>query len=217
MALRPSQHAPSRLSTGVTRKRPRSGAFKEGARAMECCSEGALCGPGRPQSAHANTHRQGTVVFGIQKVRSTRPLHRPACCLQSPAVVESAADACLDPSIDKSPQCAPSLFAQQTNNCNKLCPPSLFAQQTNTATNSVQWTLQLLVSDARTECTGSLIRGRPARRGYRFALFSDAQGTPSLRIRVGQRGQGTRTSAARRGSVVAAASITQKHRRLVAR
>ena len=201
MALRPSQHAPSRLSTGVTRKRPRSGAFKEGAQAMECCSEGALCGPGRPQSLHANTHRQGTVVFGIQKVRSTRPLHRPACCLQSPAVVESAADACLDPSIDKSLQCAPSLFAQQTN----------------TATNSVQWTLQLLVSDARTECTGSLIRGRPARRGYRFALFSDAQGTPSLRIRVGQRGQGTRTSAARRRSVVAAASITQKHRRLVAR
>ena len=131
MALRPSQHAPSRLSTGVTRKRPRSGAFKEGAQAMECCSEGALCGPGRPQSLHANTHRQGTVVFGIHKVRSTRSLHRPACCLQSPAVVESAADACLDPSIDKSLQCAPSLFAQQTNNCNKLCPPSLFAQQTN--------------------------------------------------------------------------------------
>ena len=48
-------------------------------------------------------------------------------------------------------------------------------------------------------------------------LNSDAQGTPSLRIRVGQRGQGTRTSAARRGSVVAAASISQKHRRLVAR
>jgi hypothetical protein len=48
-------------------------------------------------------------------------------------------------------------------------------------------------------------------------LNSDAQGTPSLRIRVGQRGQGTRTSAARRGSVVAAASIAHKHRRLVAR
>ena len=134
--------------------------------------------------------------------RSTRSLHRPACCLQSPVVVESAADACLDPSIDKSPQSAAApLFAQQTNNCSKLS----------------QWTSQLLVSDARTERTGSLIRTRFARRGYRFALFSDAQDTPSLRIRVGQRGQGTRTSAARRGSVVAAASITQKHRRLVAR
>ena len=64
MALRPSQHAPSRLSTvtasGVTQKSPRSGAFKEG----------ALRGPGRPQSVHANTQRPGTVVPvpGIQKV-----------------------------------------------------------------------------------------------------------------------------------------------------
>ena len=29
----------------------------------------------------------------------------------------------------------------------------------------------------------------PSRAGYRFALFSDAQGTPSRRVRVGQRGQ----------------------------
>ena len=86
-----------------------------------------------------------------------------------------------------------------------------------TAANSVQWTLQLLVSAARTECVGSLLRARLARAGYRFACFLDAQGTPSLRIRVGQRGQGTRTSAARRGSVVAPASIPQKHPRLVAR
>ena len=126
------------------------------------------------------------------------------------------------------------LSAQQTNTATIVCTITIYQIQVNiwksfgnhlekcttnknSTTNSVQWTLQLLVSDARTECTGSLIRGRPARRGYRFALFSDAQGTPSLRIRVGQRGQGTRTSAARRGSVVAAASITQKHRRLVAR
>jgi hypothetical protein len=55
--------------------------------------------------------------------RSTRSLHRPACCLQSCTVVESAADACLDPRIDKSPQSAAApLFAQQTNNCSKLCP-----------------------------------------------------------------------------------------------
>ena len=77
----------------------------------------------------------------------------------------------------------------------------------------VQWTLQLLVSDAWGDCAGSLIRARLARAGYRYACFSDAQGTPSLRIRVGQRGQATRTSAARRASVVAAASIAQKHRR----
>ena len=51
--------APSRLSTGVIQKSPRGGAFKEW----------ALCGPGRPQSVRANTQRQGTVVFGIQKVR----------------------------------------------------------------------------------------------------------------------------------------------------
>ena len=154
---------------------------------------------------HTHTHIQlhsRARTLAQTLTRSTRSLHRPACCLHSSAVVESAADACLDPSIDKSPQSAAA---------------PLFAQQTINSANSVQWTLQLLVSDARTECTGSLIRTRLARRGYRFALFSDAQGTPSLRIRVGQRGQGTRTSAARRGSVVAAASITQKHRRLVAR
>ena len=81
----------------------------------------------------------------------------------------------------------------------------------------VQWTLQLLVSDAWTDCTGSLIRARLARAGYRFTLFSDAQDTPSIRIRVGQRGQGTRRTAARRGSVVAAISISQNRMRLVAR
>ncbi len=96
-----------------------------------------------------------------------------------------------------------------------VCTTNKQLQQT--PTSNFQWTLQLLVSDARTDCTGSLIRTRFARRGYRLALFSDAQGTPSLRIRAGQRGQGTRTSAARRGSVVAAASIAWKHRGLVAR
>ena len=61
MALRPSgsQHAPSRLSTGATQKSPRSGAFKEG----------ALRGPAQPPSLHANTQRQGAMVFWIQKVR----------------------------------------------------------------------------------------------------------------------------------------------------
>ncbi len=149
---------------------------------------------------HVQLHAR-TRTLAPTLTRSTRSLHRPACCLQSCTVVESAADACMDdPSIDQPPQSAAApLSAQQTNNCSK------------------QWTSQLLVSDARTECTGSLIWTRLARRGYRFALFSDAQGTPSLRIRVGQRGQGTQTSAARRGSVVAAASIAQKHRRLVAR
>ena len=81
----------------------------------------------------------------------------------------------------------------------------------------VQWTLQLLVSDAWTDCTGSLIRAKLARAGYRFACFLDAQDTPSIRIRVGQRGQGTRRTAARRGSVVAAISISQNRMRLVAR
>ena len=109
--------------------------------------------------------------------RSTRSLRRPGCCLQSLAVVESVSDACMDdPSTDQPQQSAAApLFAQQTNNCSKLCP--------------VQWTLQLLVSDAWTDCTGSLIRARLARAGYRFARFSDAQGTPSRRIRVDQRGQ----------------------------
>ena len=46
--------------------------------------------------------------------------------------------------------------------------------------------ISLLVLDAWTECTGSLIRARLARAGYRYACFSDAQGTPSLRIRVGE-------------------------------
>ena len=63
MALRPSQHAaPSRLSTGVARwqKTPGApGAFKEG----------ALRGPAQPPSSHANTQRQGAMVFWIQKVR----------------------------------------------------------------------------------------------------------------------------------------------------
>ncbi len=108
------------------------------------------------------------------------------------------------PGIERSPQSAAApLFAQQTNNCSKLCPMDVAAQ--------------LLVSDAWTDCTGSLIRARLARAGYRCARFSDAQGTPSLRIRVGQRGQGARTSATRRGSVVAAARTSQNHRRLVAR
>ena len=161
----------------------------------------------RTHMTHARTHTHIQLhsrarTLAQTHTRSTRSLHRPACCLQSCTVVESAADACLDPSIDKSPQSALALLHCSHN------------KQT-TAAN--QWTLQLLVSDARTECTGSLIPARLARAGYRFALFSDAQGTPSLRIRVGQRGQGTRTSAARRGSVVAAASIAQRHRRLVAR
>ena len=128
-----------------------------------------------------------------------RSLHRPACCLQSPVVVESAADACLDPRINKSPQSAAApLFAQQTNNCSKLCPMDV-------AVTNVRRSVRM----HRFADSG--------RQGYRFTLISDAQGTPSLRIRVGQRGQGTRTSAARRGSVVAAASIVQKNRRLVAR
>ena len=67
-----------------------------------------------------------------------------------------------------------------------------------TAANSVQWTLQLLVSDARTDCAGSLIRARLACAGSRYACFSDAQGTPSLRIRVGQRGQHASKSRASR-------------------
>ena len=60
MALRPSgsQHAPSRLSTGATQKSPRSGAFKEG----------ALRGPAQPPSLHANTQRQGAMVFMVQNV-----------------------------------------------------------------------------------------------------------------------------------------------------
>ena len=135
--------------------------------------------------------------------RNARSMHRPGCCLQPPAVVESAADGCMDP-------------RHRTVSTVCLLLHCSHNKQT-TAANSVQWTLQLLVSDARTECTGSLIRTRLARRGYRFALFSDAQGTPSLRIRVGQRGQGTRRSAARRGSVVAAIGISQNHMRLVAR
>ena len=180
---------------------------------------GGRCGLPVQDTVTTRHSRARTLAQTLTRSTRTRSLHRPACCLQSLAVVESAADARMDgPSIDQHQQSAAApLFAQQTNNCNKLCPPSLFAQQTNTATNSVQWTLQLLVSDARTECTGSLIRARLARAGYRFACFLDAQGTPSLRIRVGQRGQGTRTSAARRGFVVAAASMAQRHRRLVAR
>ena len=132
-------------------------------------------------------------------------------------------DRCIDPAAVCSPaplQWSPLMRAWTTPASTSLHSLQLLHCSHNkqtTAANSVQWTLQLLVSDARTECTGSLIRARLARRGYRFALFSDAQGTPSLRIRVGQRGQGTRTSAARRGSVVAAARISQKHQRLVAR
>ena len=44
----------------ATQKSPRSGAFKEG----------ALRGPAQPPSLHANTQRQGPMVFWIQKVRS---------------------------------------------------------------------------------------------------------------------------------------------------
>ena len=77
------------------------------------------------------------------------------------------------PSIDQPPQSAAApLFAQQTNNCSKLCPMGV-------AVTSVRR------SDRMHRFADS------GRRGYRFALFSDAQGTPSLRIRVGQRGQGT--------------------------
>ena len=106
------------------------------------------------------------------------------------------------PGIERLSQSAAApLFAQQTNNCKKLC-------RMGVAVTSVRrWT----------DCTGSLIRARLARAGYRFACFLDAQGTPSLRIRVGQRGQGTRRSAARRGFVVEAISISQNHMRLVAR
>jgi hypothetical protein len=155
------------------------------------------------QSTLVPTRRQRAVSAAVV---DTRSLHRPGCCLQSCTVVESA-DARMDTGIERSPQFAAApFFAQRTSNCCKLCLQTL----------SRQWTMQLLV-DAQTECTGSLIRARLARRGYRFTLFSDAQGTSSVRIRVGQRGQGTRTRAARRGSVVAAANIPQSHRRSGAR
>ena len=152
MALRPSQHAPSRLGTGVAHWQTPPGAVHS---RKGPCKRGPASV--QPRSLNANTQRQGGRCFGFKRYVLGR-LH----CVH-----------------------------------NKQTPQPLFAQQTNTATNSVQWTLQLLVSDARTECTGSLIRGRPARRGYRFALFSDAQGTPSLRIRVGQRGHANKCGAPR--------------------
>ena len=74
---------------------------------------------------HARIQRHSRARTLAQTLtRSTRSLHRPACCLQSCTVLESAADACMDdPSIDKSPQSAAApLFAQQRNNCSKLCP-----------------------------------------------------------------------------------------------
>ena len=147
----------------------------------------------RTHMTHARTHthiqlhsRARTLAQTL--TRSTRSLHRPACCLQSPAVVESAADACLDPRIDKSPQSAAApLFAQQTNNCSKLCPMDV-------AVTSVRRSDRMhRFADSDQACPSRLS----------IYPFSDAQGTPSLRIRVGQRGQGTRTSAARRRSAVA--------------
>jgi hypothetical protein len=92
---------------------------------------------------------------------------------ESPAVVESAADAC---SIDKSPQYAAApLFAQPAASTSlhsmQLLHCSHNLNKQAIAANSVQWTLRLLVSDARTDCTGSPMRARLARRGYRFTLF----------------------------------------------
>ena len=144
--------------------------------------------------AHAHSHRHSP--------------DRPDRCIDPPAV-------CSPP-----PSWSPLLMRALTPESTSLHSLQLLHCSHNkqtTAANSVQWTLQLLVSDAWTDCTGSLILARLARAGYRFACFLDAQGTPSLRIRVGQRGQGTRRSAARRGSVVAAIGISQNHMRLVAR
>ena len=96
---------------------------------------------------HTHTHIQlhsRARTLAQTLTRSTRSLHRPACCLQSPAVVESAADACLDPSIDKSPQFLCSIIVCTTNkqlqqtlssiivcttnkHCNKLCPMDVAA------------------------------------------------------------------------------------------
>ena len=52
------------------------------------------------------------------------------------------------------------------------------------------------MSDARTDCAVSLIRARLAVLG-RFGPFSGVQGTPSLRIRVGQRGHASECGAPR--------------------
>ncbi len=117
--------------------------------------------------AHAHSHRHSP--------------DRPDRCIDPPAVCSSP------PSWSPLPMRAWTTPASTSLHSLQLLHRSHNKQ--TTAANSVQWTLQLLVSDARTECTGSLSRARLARRGYRFALFSDAQGTPSLRIRVGQRGQ----------------------------
>ena len=145
--------------------------------------------------AHAHSHRHSS--------------HRPDRCIDPPAGCSPAL--CWSPPLMRAwtTPASTSLHSLQLLHCSH--------NKQTTAANSVQWTLQLLVSDARTDCAGSLIRARLARAGYRYACFSDAQGTPSLRIRVGQRGQGTRTSAARRGSVVAAARTSQNHRCFVAR
>jgi hypothetical protein len=58
-----AQHAPSRCWPDAGAPEGRCGAFKEG----------ALRGPARPQSVHANTQRQGTVVFGIQVQAFSNP------------------------------------------------------------------------------------------------------------------------------------------------
>ncbi len=63
------------------------------------------------------------------------------------------------------------------------------------------WEWQLLASGSRTDCAVLLIRARLDVHG-RFDPFSDAQGTPGLRIGVSQRGPAKKCSASRirRGS-----------------
>ena len=94
--------------------------------------------------------------------------------------------------------------------------PPLFAQQTNTASNSVQWTLQLRVSDARTDSAVSLtLIDVPSFQAIDLPSFQMRRALLAFGSKSAS--EGTRTSAARHGSVVAAASISQKHRRSVAR
>ena len=169
MALRPSQHAaPSRLSTGVAplAENPRGGAFKEG----------ALRGPAQPPSLHANTQRQGPMVFWIQKVRSGSKTY-----LLNPKqkLLDSKATQGIEPKIEPVTEAL-----TRRNAVPNAAPPA-----------SPDVCLTLL-----------------ARTRYRFCPLLRCAGHSWPSDQRQETGHANKCR-----SVVAAASISQKHRRSVAR
>ena len=174
---------------------------------MAGCSEGALCRPGRPQSVHANAQRAAgdrSVWLDAGAVLSRK---RPCAGLAISIPDATLRSRSVTPAFKIGSGIKIVAFGNQ-NCCVVALQPC--RRLLVTAVPSVRRSDRLRsVADSAEACQLCELG--------RFARFSDAQGTSGLRIRVGQRGQDNRTSAARRGSVVAAARISQKHQRLVAR